>query len=194
MKKLLISPLVLLAVLFLFILGCVPDDYETVTIGTQVWMKHNLNIETGISWCYDEDPANCEIYGRLYDWETAKSACPPGWHLPSDAEWITLTDYLRDNAGGKMKSTRTEPDPHPRWRSPNTDATNESGWSGLPGGYGYSNSYSNFYDLGIYGYWWSSTEGGVDYAWGRSLGFDNGLTSRAGSDKGDGLSVRCIMD
>ncbi len=211
MKKFIISPLILLAVLFMFSFGCDPvdpdpfdpvdpvdpvdpGDFETVTIGTQVWMKHNLNIETGNSWCYDYDPANCEIYGRLYDWETALTVCPSGWRLPSDADWTTLTDYLGGEsvAGGKMKSTGTIEAGTGLWYDPNTDATNESGWSGLPGGSRYGTG--GFGYLGNYGLWWSASERDAGFAWGRDLGYNYGIVARGGSNKGNGFSVRCLID
>jgi uncharacterized protein (TIGR02145 family) len=128
-------------------------SYKTVKIGVQVWMAENLNFATDSgSWCYDKNPENCSIYGRLYSWEIAKTACPSGWHLPSYNEWNILSKYLGGYAiaGGKLKSKLG-------WTSPNTNATNESGFSGLPGGILYDNCYGNgiFVDIGKVGYFWS---------------------------------------
>jgi uncharacterized protein (TIGR02145 family) len=161
--------------------------YNTVRIGEQTWMVENLNYTpaTGNSWCYDNSTANCNIYGRLYDWNTALTACPSGWHLPSDAEWTELTTYLGgiSVAGGKMKSTTG-------WSSPNTTATNESRFSGLPGGYRYDGS---FYELGSKSYWWSSTDDGPN-AWRRSLTNINGSVERSRLTKRYGLSCRCVRN
>ncbi len=218
MKKLLISPLVLLAVLSAFIFGCEPDDpqepypppnidhdfgeidvgdqtYKTIEIGTQTWMAENLNYETGNSWCYDDDPNNCMTYGRLYDWNTALTACPPGWHLPSDEEWTILTRYLGgdESAGEKMKSTGTLEAGTGLWKTPNT-ATNESGFSALPGGYRFYSGY--FGNLGSFGFWWSSTEKSTYSPWYRLLRFNYASVTRDyyGYDNGYGLSVRCLKN
>ena len=83
--------------------------YPTVQIGSQCWLQKNMNYSTGSSRCYDNYASNCNTYGRLYDWQTVLGACPSGWHLPSDAQWTTLTTFLGGTgvAGGKMKSTGT---------------------------------------------------------------------------------------
>ena len=132
--------------------------------------------------------SNYQTYGVLYNWSAALSACPPGWHLPSDAEWTTLTDYLggEDVAGGKMKEAGTS-----HWVSPNVGATNESGFTALPGGERYRSD--AFEDIGALGYWWSSSEflaGNADY---RRL---NNSNSKVYSNAtiGNGFSVRCIRD
>ncbi len=100
--------------------------YKTVKIGTQTWMAENLAFKTESGcWAYDNDESNVAKYGRFYNWETSKKVCPAGWHLPSDKEWKTLTDFLggENVAGGKMKS-KTD------WNDPNTGATNKSGFNG----------------------------------------------------------------
>lgn len=178
------------------------QTYNTVLIGNQCWMKKNLNYPTGNSWCYDNDPANCETYGRLYDWETlmngeassnsvpsgVQGICPTGWHVPSDLEWDVLVDHLggSDVAGGKMKETGTT-----HWSSPNTGATNESGFTALPGSCRINNG--NFGNLGS-GYWWSATENSSLYAWYRGLYYKDAEVSRGYSGKGYGFSVRCLRD
>ncbi|MEX2594048.1 MAG: fibrobacter succinogenes major paralogous domain-containing protein [Anditalea sp.] len=126
--------------------------YKTVQIGIHTWMAENLNYETEDSFCYEEDPANCDKYGRLYGWDVALTVCPDGWHLPSRAEWGVLANHLGgwEIAGGKMKAT-TE------WNPPNTGATNESGFSALPGGYGERGFPGNFYhERESTGQWWGS--------------------------------------
>jgi uncharacterized protein (TIGR02145 family) len=171
------------------------DDqtYTTIDIGSQTWFAENLNYNTGDgnnnSWCYDNNGSNCDIYGRLYTWEAATSACPDGWHLPSDDEWTTLIDFLggEDVAGGKMKETGTT-----HWNSPNTGATNSSGFTALPGGY--RNTSGGFYDKGYDGYWWSATEYSSTNAWNRKLNYNNDKVNRNNNNKENGFSVRFVRD
>lgn len=127
--------------------------YKTIQIGTQWWMTKNLNYNTGNSLCYDNSQSNCDIYGRLYDWVTATQACPTGWHLPSDTEWATLTNYLggQNIAGGKLKEVDTT-----HWEFPNNSATNEVCFTALPGGYGSNTNF--FFELGSGAYFWSATK------------------------------------
>jgi len=109
------------------------EKYKTVRIGKQTWMAENLNYNATGSKCYDNKPVNCDKYGRLYNWSAAQSACPVGWHLPSDSEWTRLTDFVGSSAGKKLKSTRD-------WNK-NGNGTDEYGFSALPGGNGNSNGY-----------------------------------------------------
>lgn len=162
--------------------------YPVVEIGDQCWFAKNLNYTTGNSWCYDDDPSNCDTYGRLYDWQTALTSCPEGWHIPSDAEWTQLTDYLggQDVAGGKMKSISS------LWNAPNGGATNSSGFSGFPGGYRFPSG--NFGLVGNNGLWWSSTENTPSNAWNRVLGSINDVVGRIDQNKTFGLSCRCLKD
>jgi uncharacterized protein (TIGR02145 family)/uncharacterized repeat protein (TIGR02543 family) len=190
--------------------------YKTVQIGAQCWLKENLNVGTMINgtqemtnngiiekYCYENLESNCDLYGSLYQWEEMMSysatpgvqgICPEGWHLPTDAEWTVLTVYLGSEsvAGGKMKSTRTWPDPHPRWNSTNTGATNSSGWSGLPGGDRYFNG--NFNHLSNSGLWWSSTMISTATAWYRYLNYNGAGAGRGDFDMALGFSVRCVRD
>jgi len=147
--------------------------------------------------------SNYTTYGVLYNWPAAMSGaasssadpsgvqgiCPTGWHLPSDAEWTTLTDYLEGEsvAGGKMKEAGFS-----HWTSPNTEATNESGFTALPGGY--RSSGGTFGTIGIYGHWWSSTEFSTDYAWYRYLNYSLSRVGWDGLSKAGGFSVRCLRD
>jgi uncharacterized protein (TIGR02145 family) len=164
------------------------QKYPYKTIGTQVWMTKNLNYAAPGSRCYDNNEANCATYGRLYDWNTARTVAPPGWHLPSDAEWTTLTNFLGGEleAGGKMKSTSS------LWVSPNLGATNSSGWTGLPGGFHIYNG--PFIGVGSDGCWWSSTEFDTYNAWYRPLYSGFGFASRYYDGKTLGFSVRCLRD
>jgi len=147
------------------------------------------------------------FYGVLYNWPAAmggstsssanpsgvQGACPDGWHLPSDAEWTTLTDYLGGTsvAGGKMKATGTLDATTGLWEDPNTGATNTSGFTALPGGY--RTSIGTFYGIGSTGHWWSSTERDTD-AWYRSMAYNYSDVGRGGTGKGYGFSVRCLRD
>ena len=160
--------------------------YKTVKIGEQIWLAENLNFSSGNSWCYDDNSSNCNKYGRLYDWETAKQVCPSGWHLPSGSEWTKLTDYLggADGAGEKMKSTSG-------WKN-NGNGTNSSGFAGLPSGYRYSGG--SFDNIGSFGYWWSSAEGSTTRAWYRGLYYFYGKVYRNDANEQNGLSVRCVKD
>jgi uncharacterized protein (TIGR02145 family) len=119
------------------------QSYETVLIGNQCWMAENLNYgvmldscsdqsNNGIieKYCYNNNPANCLIYGGLYRWqEQQMQLCPNGWHIPTKEEFNTLWNYLGSNAGGAMKEQGTV-----HWNSPNAGATNLSGFNALPAG------------------------------------------------------------
>jgi len=147
--------------------------------------------------------ANYTTYGVLYNWPAAmngaasstanpsgvQGVCPTGWHLPSDAEWTELTDYLGGTsiAGGKLKETGTT-----HWNSPNTGATNETGFTALPGGL--RSDYGAFFNIGNYGFWWSATEYDSTNAWRSYMG--NGCSSvyRGYNGKEVGFSVRCVRD
>lgn len=188
--------------------------YDSVTIGTQTWMKENLKtthyndgsaipnvtgdgiwggLTTGAYCYYDNNAANGAAFGALYNWYTVNTGklCPTGWHVPSDAEWTTLTDYLGGEsvAGGKLKETGTE-----HWESPNTGATNESGFSALPGGFRGSNG--AFFGIGYVSNWWSATEYYAANVWGRYLNYDEAQVLRGygHGNMGDGFSVRCLKD
>ena len=146
---------------------------------------------------------NYTTYGVLYNWTAAmdgeassttnpsgiQGVCPTGWHLPSDAEWIELTDYLggEEFAGGKLKETGTT-----HWASPNAGATNETGFTALPGGYRYGNG--NFLSIGNYGNWWSSTENNTLYAYNRLLYYNYYGLNNFDNSKMIGFSVRCVRD
>jgi len=137
------------------------------------------------------------LYGKLYNWyavNDSRGLCPTGWHVPSDAEWTTLTDFLGGEsvAGGPLKSTATQPTLG-GWIVPNTGATNSSGFTGLPGGY---RDYSgDFLSLGYEGNWWSSSNAaGIGVAWNRNLNFYNANVYRNNYVHNGGFSVRCVRD
>jgi uncharacterized protein (TIGR02145 family) len=152
-----------------------------------------LNTTSGAYAIYDNNNANDAIYGKLYNWYAVNDSiglCPNGWHVPTDSEWLILLTYLRDPVGGKMKSVGTA-----YWLSPNTGATNESGFSVLPGGF--RNIDGSFYNIREAALFWSATEfnTGSTAAWYWNLGFTNGDVGRSrGNGKSLGLSVRCLRD
>lgn len=164
--------------------------YKIVTIGTQTWFAENFNYETANSTTYNNLLSNGEIYGRLYSWNDALDACPTGWHLPSLDEWLTLIDYLGGSeiAGGKLKETGTV-----HWESPNTDATNSSNFTALPGGFYYSGD-NSFIGLGEYADFWMNTEYETGYAWKCNLYNLDGEASTNVRNLDSGLSVRYIQD
>ena len=187
--------------------------YQTVKIGDQWWMAENLkvthyrngaaiplvtsdddwyNLLTGARCAYDNDQSEVATYGYLYNWyavNDSRNIAPTGWHVPTDAEWSTLVTYLGgDNvAGEKMKEIGTT-----NWHSPNTGATNESGFAALPGGY--RNDIGNFYALGATAPFWSSTETDSSDAWSRRLTYDDALVYRYVDNKRNGFSVRLVRD
>ena len=186
--------------------------YHAVTIGTQVWMAENLKttkyrngilipvVTDSVQWATLTTPASCyfnndlnmvNTYGRLYNWyavtDTSNIIAPAGWHVPTEAEWTTLTTYLGTGAGGKLKSTGTT-----YWNSPNAGATNATGFNGLPGG-DRSNT-GLFHYLGVYGCFWCTTAysptDGLEYV----LSTNSSNVISMNYSKGLGLSVRCVKD
>ena len=138
-------------------------------------------------WAYENDENNLPIYGYLYNWKTATEVCPAGWHLPSDAEWTSLIDYLGGEkfADEKMKEAGTT-----YWKNTNIRATNESGFTALPGG---GRSYNGSFNyLGSYGGWWSSSEYDANTSHHYDLGNNNNYITRNLDDKVDDFSVRCV--
>jgi uncharacterized protein (TIGR02145 family) len=187
--------------------------YKTVKIDNQVWMASNLKttkyndgttiplvtdnstwndlITPGYCWYNNDAIANKSIYGALYNWYTVKTGmlCPTGWHVPTDLEWMALTNYLEgwSVSGGKLKETGTS-----HWRSPNTAATNEMSFAAVPGGArGDSGGFGN---LGDFGFWWSSSEYSTTNAWYRNMGYDYSDVVRLNYNKLYGFSVRCLRD
>jgi uncharacterized protein (TIGR02145 family) len=190
------------------------NTYHTVKIGTQTWMVENLkttkyrngdlipNVTTNTiwstlttgAWCnYNNTEVYSSKYGKLYNWyavSDSRNIAPVGWHVPSDAEWTTLTTYLggENIAGGKLKESGTI-----NWTSPNTDATNETSFSALPSG-NRGNSDGTFQEQGSGSFWWSFTELNSLYAYFRSVGYSGAGVGRSGSGKMNGLAVRCVKN
>jgi uncharacterized protein (TIGR02145 family) len=147
---------------------------------------------------YDNDPANKNVYGLLYNWFAAVDArglCPDGWQVPTDIQWTQLTDFLGGLAvaGGAMKATGTTAAGTGLWLSPNTAATNSSGFSGLPGGYRSESGGGYRYESRV-AYWWSSSETTSNNGRGRKLEYDDGNVNGVSDGKEFGFSIRCIQD
>lgn len=161
------------------------------------------NLTTG-AWCYFNNDSQYECpYGKLYNWYAVadpRNVCPTGWHVPTDAEWNVLTGYLDPSynpnaegtqsttAGGKMKSTGLQ-----YWFDPNQDATNESGFSGLPSGV---RTFSNgtFMNIGSGESWWCSTSYDLNKSWYRTISFQQANIGRFYSNKKQGNALRCLRD
>jgi len=190
--------------------------YHTVQVGTQCWTQSNLkvskyrngdNIPTGLSnsnWqntiagsyaIYNNDPENDGLYGKLYNHFAVmdtRGLCPTGWHVPTDGEWTALETFLGGSsvAGVSLKSTSIQPTPG-GWASPNTGATNYSGFSALPGGL--RDYYGGFINIGDAGYWWSMSNSGLN-AWSRVMNTSSGDVTRLSLFRMGGFSVRCLKD
>ncbi|MDR2554698.1 MAG: fibrobacter succinogenes major paralogous domain-containing protein [Fibromonadaceae bacterium] len=172
--------------------------YKTAVIGKQTWMAENLNYETGVSKCYDKKIDNCDKYGRLYNWSTAKAACPKGWHLPDDKDWNVLMKFVSpscsdnttcEGAGIKLKATNG----WDNYRELSGNGTDNFGFAALPGGYGYS--YGNFNNIGNYGSWWSASDSDAYIAYSRLMYYSYEGVHRDSYDKNYLLfSVRCVKD
>jgi uncharacterized protein (TIGR02145 family) len=196
--------------------------YNTVTIGTQLWMAENLkttryndgtaipNVTVDATWAaskkgaysdYDNTPVNSTTYGKLYNWYVVdnnaatkvasnggKNVCPTSWHVPSDAEWTTLINFLGGEAvaGGKLKETGTI-----HWLAPNTEATNETGFTSLPGGY---RKFNGFYAIDTCCYFWSSTNNYTAGSWSRIMFYNGKDVYRGSFTKDVGFSVRCFRN
>ena len=199
------------------------QTYKTVVIGTQTWMAENLNVApsagndvTTNSWCYDDEPANCEKYGRLYDWTTAMSLpekcnhipsdseedadcktsyprqgiCPIDWHLPSNDEWNTLKDYI-ESQQDCISCTGS----HLIVRNASHYGFNSYGFSALHGGYRHQYVDGIAYnDIALVDYWWSYTEDSAMYAYEWKVGYYGGDMREYYTKKIHGHSVRCIKD
>jgi len=199
--------------------------YQTVTIGTQVWMAENLKVThyrngdpipnvtdagtwsgltTGAYCEQDNNPANVATYGRLYNWYAvtdSRNIAPTGWHVPTDEEIKQLEIYLGmsqteadaamrwrgTDEGGKLKETGTT-----HWSSPNTGATNESGFTALPGGY--RRNSGTFRGEGNIADFWCSMEYNESNAWRHSLQYNTAQVFRGFYAKEGGLSIRCVKD
>lgn len=187
---------------------------ENLNVGTRIdgqsFQTNNSSLE---KYCNDNDENQCNTYGGLYQWGemvqylnggddynswepvptgNVQGICPDGWHLPSDNEWTTLTTFLGGEsvAGGKLKEAGTS-----HWVSPNTNATNVSGFTALGGGYFYPSSYYYpYYNFGTNGYWWTATENSSGYAYYRGMYYEDEAVYSSYGNKPLGHSVRCLKD
>lgn len=195
--------------------------FDTVTICEQVWMKKNLNVtyyrngdlirhaqtdeewidaynKSEGAWCYyNNDPANEDLYGKLYNWFAVydpRNLAPVGWHIPNMDEWKELKNCLGGYlvAGGKLKSTGTIENGDGLWHYPNAGATNESGFSALPGGW--RSQSGSFTHIGNFGYWWFSKDSVDLQSWNRYLYYGTSSLYLGNFHIASGFSVRCIMD
>jgi uncharacterized protein (TIGR02145 family) len=155
-------------------------EYKTVVICSQTWLAKNLNYNASSSRCYGNLDSNCDTYGRLYDWNTAITACPSGWHLPSRAEWTVLTDSI-SKPGLKLKATDG-------WKN-GGNGTNDYGFSALPGG----NCYNNCSNIDSRGYWWSSTDNSTG-AWYMYIDGSSDYANEMSGIISQLYSVRCVKD
>jgi len=178
------------------------NEYEAVLIGSQTWMAKNLNVVADGSKCYHNLDANCDTYGRLYNWATAmniedryndesytvqakhRGICPSGWHIPSTAEWSTLVNHADSLTSGiKLKASSI-------WRS-NT-GTDIYGFAAFPGGN--INDAGTSFSLTENGIWWSATEFDRSKAWGWRMTHDNSYADRGNANKPNLYSIRCVKD
>jgi len=213
MKKQTIYIYLLLGLILIYTSFIKANSQNTVKIGNQTWTTKNLDVSkyrngeeiphvhdalswstlTTGAWCYYENvDSNGTTYGKLYNLYAVldpRGLAPVGFHIPSDKDWTTLTDYLggKEEAGVKMKEAGTT-----HWPRPNTGATNSSGFTGLPAGYRDDNG--SFSSVGVNGFWWSSTEGFTYFAWNRYPDTLYGLVGRDFGYKSYGMSIRCVAD
>jgi len=165
--------------------------YKIVTIGGQTWMAENLNYNASGSKCYDNNPANCDKYGRLYDWPTAKVVCPHGWHLPNNKEWDALTTAVggKQTAGKLLKAMSG-------WY--NHNGTDAYGFAALPSGCGYSDGsfggWGGVNSIGNYGYWWSISAYNADQAYDLYMTYKDDVANGGINYKSILISVRCLQD
>ncbi len=198
--------------------------YQAIQIGNQFWMTENLkvthyrngdmishlpddgdweNTTSGAYCAYNNDQDNVEIYGLLYNWyaiDDSRNIAPEGWHIPTEGNWVTLRNYLGGSsyAGGKMKTTGTIEGGDGLWYDPNTGATNESGFSGIPGGYryyyvGYGNEYYTYSSIGGSAFFWASTSEPYNVQLDYNYSVLWGDHTPSWLEK-TGFSVRCVKD
>jgi len=198
------------------------QSYATVQIGTQCWMAENLNVgimtpngphtQNGVNekYCYDDNIANCDVYGGLYEWDElmhynttpgVKGLCPSGWHVPTDDEWCTLENYVDagsisctdppgfrgTDVGGNLKEAGTS-----HWLSPNTGATNSSNFTALPAGWKWY--FGTYTSINTDTFFWTSTQYDGSYSWDRGLGYEQAQSNRGWHKKEGAHSVRCLKN
>ena len=191
------------------------SSYRTVPIGTQTWMAENLDYTVAGSKCYNNDPANCNEYGQLYNWATAmnlpsscnsstcsgqiqsphRGICPSGWHIPSNADWDKLYRYADGTSGTSSPYDSPTAGKYLKatsgWNN-NGNGTDAHGFSALPGGYGYSDG--SFGNVGDYGNWWSASENSSYGAYYRYMYYDYDYAHWDNNYKDFLFSVRCVQD
>ena len=191
-----------------------PSIYPSVQIGPRIWMTKNLSVNfyrngdtipqvkdpakwaalTTGAWCwYNNDSATYAVYGKLYNWYAVndpRGLAPKKWHIPSDTEWNMLSTYVGGDGvgGGRLKEAGLA-----HWLPPNTDATNSSRFTGLPGGYREIINWTFNY-VGYFGYWWSATPVTTTLVWCRKLHYATGSIYPESYYKAYGLSVRCVKN
>jgi uncharacterized protein (TIGR02145 family) len=189
------------------------QTYNTIQIGTQCWMAESMNIglmtshnstmaNNGVieKYCYENDVIKCQEWGGLYQWdeamqystvESSQGICPVSWHIPSETDWDVLDDYLVHHsvAGGKMKEAGTA-----HWASPNSGATNLSGFTGIASGYIAYSEPTPDHSLWTHNYIWSSTQTDAEYARRRLLFWISTGSNPYFDLKWLGFSVRCVKD
>lgn len=188
--------------------------YDVIFINGQSWMKQNLKVtrykngdligttdnpKKDISsqgycdyeWVYDDNPQNDSVYGRLYTWyavANSKGLCPPGWHIPSESEWATLSEYF---GGDQLSAEKLKEEGTEHWHSPNY-AEDVSEFGALPGGLRIY--FGSFSELNSSGFWWTASQADSETAWGRSMSNNYTLLKKEMFNKRFGFSVRCIKD
>jgi uncharacterized protein (TIGR02145 family) len=192
------------------------DNYKIANIGGLKWLAENLDYDVEGSKCYDNDPANCAIYGRLYNWVTAmdlppecdsiecssriqpkhRGICPSGWHIPSNADWDKLLHYA--DSTKEMIGVYESPTAGKYLKSTSGwnnggNGTDKFGFSALPGGYSGPEG-TSFYHIGDGGYWWSASEEGSGYASRRRMRYNSDGVGLRDLGKSSLLSVRCLPD
>ena len=197
--------------------------YQTVQIDDQLWMAENLKVthynngdeiptgysnddwtslSTGAYAVFDDNPANADVYGNLYNWyavdegeELYGGICPQGWYVPTDDKWTVLEDFITNDGYAGIEGNALKEVGYEHWNYDNDDINGLDiyGFTGLPGGYRYS--LNGFYGyMGLGGYFWSSTESFSNLAWYRVLHYGNSNVTRHSSPKQYGFSIRCLGD
>jgi len=178
------------------------QTYNTIRIGDQTWFAENLNYEVEDSWCYEKDPGNCETYGRLYSWlammqggsssndvpSGVQGVCPDGWHMPGDAEWMILCEFIggSSTAGLKLKSLSG-------WYE-NGHGADEYGFTALPAGLCRPDQPMEFIEMGHSANFWTCTEDDAWRAYRHNLRYNSDADNRGWTSKELGLSVRCVKN
>jgi len=168
------------------------QKYRAVKIGKKTWMAQNLNYKTGNSSCYGDDDSNCEKYGRLYDWETARNVCPSGWHLPEWTEWNELIEATGGETAGRTLRSASG------WEE-DGNGTDDYGFSILPGGQ--RSTKGIFSSIGKFGFLWSATDLSIrlmsdtkPFAYTANIDLNKWNVRRDTDEKSNMANVRCVQD